>query len=426
MKVLCIGSGGREHALVYSFARKGHQVFCAPGNPGIARLAECVEIDPADFAGLIAFARRHSVDLTVVGPEAPLVAGIADEFEKKGLVLFGPNAQAALLEGDKGFAKKLLKKYGIPTARFEVFDDFEKAVDYVKRGGFPVVVKACGLALGKGVKVCENEEEAIGFLTILMREGRLGEAGSRVVIEEFLSGEEASIIALCDGERLLFLPPSQDHKRLLDNDEGPNTGGMGAYAPVPAVTPLVFDQIVRLIFVPLLDALKKEGIVYRGAIYAGLMLTPDGPKVLEFNCRFGDPEAQVILPIFDDDLAELCLACAHGRLGEDGARMPKPQKWALCVVAAAKGYPGTYEKGLPISGEVEGGESTIVFHAGTKMVEGKFFTSGGRVLGVTGIGKTLFEARERAYYGIGLIHFPGMHYRRDIGAKGLRYLQEER
>lgn len=428
MKVFVIGSGGREHALVYSFARSGHEVFCAPGNPGIGRLAECVEINPSDFAGLIAFARKQKVDVTVVGPEAPLVAGIADEFEKKGLVIFGPNARASILEGDKAFAKNLLRDCGIPTARFEVFDDYEGAVDYVSKGSFPVVIKACGLALGKGVKVCQNKEEAIGFLTLLMREGKLGEAGMRVVIEEFLSGEEASIIALCDGERLCFLPPSQDHKRLLDQDEGPNTGGMGAYAPVPAVTPAVFSEIVRLIFVPLLAGLKREGIVYRGAIYAGLMLTAEGPKVLEFNCRFGDPEAQVILPIFDDDLAELCLACAQGKMvhsSEFVVRSSNQERFALCVVAAAKGYPGVYEKGLPISGELEGGESTIVFHAGTKMVGGRIVTSGGRVLGVTGIGKTLSEARERAYYGIGLIHFPGMHYRRDIGEKGLRHLQKE-
>jgi phosphoribosylamine--glycine ligase len=424
MKVFVIGSGGREHALVHSIARKGHEVFCAPGNAGIARLAECVDIDPLDIAGLMSFARRQKVDLTVVGPEAPLIAGLADEFEKKGLTVFGPKAAAARLEGDKAFAKMLMRSFGIPTAPFAVFEDFEQALGFVKSGPFPVVIKASGLAAGKGVTVAGSLAEAEAVLTAFMREGKLGEAGAKVVIEQFLTGEEASIIALCDGKRLQFMAPAQDHKRLLDNDEGPNTGGMGAYAPLPLITPEVFERIVSQVFEPLLKGLEKEGIEYRGAIYAGLMLTPEGPKVLEFNCRFGDPEAQVILPIFDDDLAEVCLKCAQGSLDE-AKGMPRPERWALCVVAAAAGYPGSYEKGLPISGELEGGESTIVFHAGTRLVDDRFVTSGGRVLGVTGIAGNLALARERAYYGIGLIHFPGMHYRRDIGQRGLRYLEKE-
>ncbi|MGQ9707324.1 MAG: phosphoribosylamine--glycine ligase [bacterium] len=425
MKVFVIGSGGREHALVYSIARKGHEVFCAPGNAGIARLAECADIDPLDIAGLVSFARKQKVDLTIVGPEAPLVAGIADEFEKKGLTVFGPKAAAATLEGDKTFAKLLMRSFGIPTARFEVFEDIGQAISFVKGASFPVVIKASGLAAGKGVTVAGNFEEAQRTLTALMQEGKLGEAGLKVVIEEFLTGEEASIIALCDGKRLQFMTPSQDHKRLLDNDKGPNTGGMGAYAPLPSVTPEVFEQIVKMVFEPLLKGLEREGIDYRGVIYAGLMLTSEGPKVLEFNCRFGDPEAQVILPIFEDDLAEVCLKCAHGNLDERNPETPMPKRWALCVVAASAGYPGNYEKGLPISGELEGGENTIVFHAGTRIVDGRYVTSGGRVLGVTGIASSLPEARERAYYGIGLIHFPGMHYRHDIGHIALRRLTKE-
>ncbi len=427
MKILVIGSGGREHALVWAFSRSGHKVYCAPGNAGIARIADCVAIEPMAISSLASFAKKQRVDLTVVGPEAPLVAGLADEFMRQDLLVFGPDAGAARLEGDKAFAKDLMVRYGIPTARFEVFDDFERAEQFVRtRGQFPLVIKATGLAAGKGVMVVGSYEMAVKVLAELMQEGRLGEAGKRVVIEEFLQGEEASVIGLCDGERVRFLVPAQDHKRLLDGDEGPNTGGMGAYAPVPAVTDAVFQRVVKEVFDPLVKGLQREGVVYRGAIYAGLMLTDDGPKVLEFNCRFGDPETQTVVPLFDGDLGELCLQCAGGKLPEgESYSLVSSGRWALCVVAAAKGYPGDYEKGLPISGQLEGGESTIVFHAGTKLVDERVVTNGGRVLGVTGIGGTLAEARDRAYYGMGLIHFPGMHYRQDIGVRGLRRLQEE-
>ncbi|MEO0071276.1 MAG: phosphoribosylamine--glycine ligase [candidate division WOR-3 bacterium] len=424
MKVLVVGSGGREHALVWALTRFKHKVFCVPGNFGISRMAECEDIYPLDIPGIISFAQKKKVDLTIVGPEAPLVAGIADEFEKKGILLFGPKASAACLEGDKAFAKHLMERYEIPTARFTVFEEFEQADDFLKKGKFPLVIKASGLAAGKGVSVVNSYEEGVNFLKSSMKEGKFGEAGKKVVIEEFLSGEECSIIGLCDGKKVYFLLPSQDHKRLLDDDKGPNTGGMGAYAPVPAVTQDVLNRIVAEVFQPLLTAFEKEGIDYRGAIYAGIILTSSGPKVLEFNCRFGDPETQAILPLLEVDLAQICFECALGNLSNPAPPVSTAKRWAVCVVAAAPGYPGDYQKELPISGELIGGENTIVFHAGTKLIDGKIVTSGGRVLGVTGLGETLAEAQERAYYGIGLIHFPNMHYRHDIGAKGLKHLKE--
>ncbi len=422
MKVLVVGSGGREHALVWAVSRFGHRVFCAPGNVGIARLAECVEIEPLNIPELVRFARKVKVDLTIVGPEAPLVAGIADEFERNGLVVFGPKAAAAQLEGDKLYAKMLMERYRIPTARFQCFERFEDADAWVRRAEMPVVIKAGGLAGGKGVAVVNSYTEAHQVLVEYMQEGKLGMAGRRVVIEECLVGEEVSIIGLCDGKRVRFLVPSQDHKRLLDNDQGPNTGGMGAYAPVPAVSGEVFQQVVNLVFEPLMKGLHQEGIDYRGAIYAGLMLTGEGPKVLEFNCRLGDPETQVILPLFDGDFAEACRQCAEGMLPDTPVKFPEPERWALCVVLASPGYPGNYEKGLPISGQVDDGENTLIFHAGTRLDNGRLVTSGGRVLGITGLGRTLTEARQRAYYRVGLIYFAGMHYRHDIGARGLRRL----
>lgn len=422
MKVLVVGSGGREHAIVWAVSRHGHQVWCAPGNAGIARRAECVNIEPLNIPALVGFARKHRIDLTIVGPEAPLVAGLADEMERQGLVVFGPRSAGAQLEGDKSFAKRLMLRHRIPTARFEVFEDFEQARRFVAGQRLPVVIKASGLAGGKGVEVVGSQEQAERVLYGLMVEGRLGVAGTRVVIEECLEGEEVSIIGLTDGRKVRYLVPSQDHKRLLDNDEGPNTGGMGAYAPVPAATEEVLSQVRERIFEPLLRGLAQEGIDYRGAIYAGLMLTSEGPKVLEFNCRLGDPEAQVILPLFDGDFAEVCRQCAEGNLSEQDHDFSSAERWALCVVLASPGYPGSYETGLPIAGEVEDGENLLIFHAGTRLENGRLVTSGGRVLGVTGLGRSLAEARQRAYYGVGRIHFPGMHYRHDIGFRGLRHL----
>ncbi len=425
MKVLVVGGGGREHAIVWAVSRHGHRVYCAPGNAGIARLAECVDIEPLNIPALVNFARRQKIDLTIVGPEAPLVAGLADELEKQGLKVFGPKSAAAQLEGDKSFAKRLMLRYRIPTAQFEVFDDYERAIRFLTGRRPPVVIKASGLAGGKGVEIARSFEQAQQVLSGYMREDRLGAAGRTVVIEEYLTGEEVSIIGLCDGKRVRFMIPSQDHKRLLDNDEGPNTGGMGAYAPVPVVKEEVFRQIVERVFEPLLKCFAQEGIDYRGAIYAGLMLTDDGPKVLEFNCRLGDPEAQVILPLFEGDFAEVCRQCAEASLDEASGDYLRSALWALCVVVASQGYPGRYEKGLPISGEVDDGENLLVFHAGTRMENGRLVTSGGRVLAVTGLGRSLPEARQRAYYGVGRIHFSGMQYRHDIGFRGLRHIAEE-
>jgi len=420
MRILVVGGGGREHALVWTLARFHKELFCAPGNAGIAELAECVAIEPGDIPRLAEFARKQRIDLTVVGPEAPLVAGLADEFQRQGLAVFGPTRAGAQLEGDKAFAKRLMQELGIPTARFEVFDDVAKARRFLARQPERVVIKAAGLAAGKGVVVAQTRDEALVALNRFMVEGQLGPAGRTVVIEECLEGEEASIIGLCDGQTVRFLRPSQDHKRLLDNDQGPNTGGMGAYAPAPVVTPDMERRIEEWVFRPLLAGLRNKGIDYRGVIYAGMILTEQGPYVLEFNCRFGDPETQVILPLLEGDLAELLMACVLGRLAERAVRCSA--KWALCVVAAAEGYPGAYRKGMVISGLEGVGEEVIVFHAGTKRVAGQVVTNGGRVLGVTGRGKTLQEARDRAYQALKGIWFEGMRFRSDIGVRGLTRL----
>jgi phosphoribosylamine--glycine ligase len=419
LRVLVIGGGGREHALVWHLCRFHHDVFCAPGNAGIARLARCVDV--SDIAGLAGFAESNCIDLTVVGPEAPLVAGLADQFRRRGLRVFGPGADGARLEGDKSFAKELMVEAGIPTARFHTFTDHDAAARYVVSAQPPLVVKASGLAAGKGVIICRTRDQAQEAVAGMLKDARFGAAGSTVVIEEYLEGEEASIIGLTDGKSVAFLTPSQDHKRLLDGDQGPNTGGMGAYAPAPAVTGAVVAEVEQKVFAPLLEVFRRRGIDYRGVVYAGIMLTADGVQVLEFNCRFGDPETQAILPLLDSDLAELAVACDEGRLA--GCAVALSRRSAMCVVAAAAGYPDSYRKGLPISGELVGSGDVVVFHAGTKSAEGRVVTSGGRVLGVTGLGDTLPEARDRAYRAIGQIQFPGMFFRRDIGARGLARVQ---
>ncbi len=418
MRVLVVGGGGREHALVWHLARSGHQVFCAPGNAGIARVAQCGPVSADDLPGLVRLACQEKVDLTIVGPEAPLVAGAADEFGRQGLRVFGPGRSGARLEGDKAFAKELMLAAGIPTAGFRSFTAFDSARSYLSRHKLPVVVKASGLAAGKGVVVAETLAAAEHAASDMLREGRFGEAGRTVVIEEYLEGEEVSMIGLCDGRRVRLLAPSQDHKRLLDGDRGPNTGGMGAYAPAPMMTPARQQEVEQKVFVPLLAEFARRGIDYRGVIYAGMILTAEGPRVLEFNCRFGDPETQVILPLLDEDLAELAIACIDGKLSE---LTPKPaqDRAALCVVAAVEGYPGSYGKGMPITGDLVGHDEVVVFHAGTKLEGGRTVTSGGRVLGVTGIGRSLAEAKERAYRALAGIGFPGIVYRRDIGARGL-------
>jgi len=436
MKILVLGSGGREHAIVWKLKQDGHEVTCAPGNAGISQIAGCVALNPEDVAAVAAYAGQNRFDLTVVGPEGPLVAGISDEFLRRGLPIFGPTRQAAQLEGSKTFAKQLMQECGIPTARFEAFTDPAKAGAYLADQEYPLVIKASGLALGKGAVIVQTRAEAETLIEEMMVSRTMGEAGATVVVEEFLQGEEASIIGITDGRQVFYLSPSQDHKALLDGDQGPNTGGMGAYAPAPIVTPELQDAVEKTVFAPLLEGLRRRGIEYRGVVYAGMMVTDKGPYVLEFNCRFGDPETQVILPLLEADLGELLLAVANGDL-QSAVRSPHSAvpHHALCVVAASAGYPGRYEKGKAIAGVGEQGsggreqgsgvgEEVFVFHAGTRMQDGVVVTSGGRVLGVTGLGPTLSEAKQKAYTVLNGIHFEGMQFRRDIGDKGIRRSQK--
>lgn len=417
MRILIIGSGGREHALAWKLSEHHRELWCAPGNAGTAGTATNLDIDPLDGEGLADFCERERIDLTIVGPEAPLVAGLADRFAARGLKLFGPSAAAARLEGDKAFAKRLMEEAGIPTAAFQVFEEFEPARAYARKQRYPLVVKAAGLAAGKGVVICPKPDDAERTLVQMMRAEVFGPAGKKVVIEEFLEGEEASVIGLCDGRTIKCLAPSQDHKRLLDGDEGPNTGGMGAYAPAPVVNAEVMRSVEERVFGPLLAALTRAGIEYRGAIYAGIILTARGLRVLEFNCRFGDPETQAILPLLDGDLGELCLACCEGRL--EAVELRQADRHALCVVMASAGYPGSVQRGLPISGDLAGGDEVVVFHAGTRLEAGQVRTAGGRVLGVTGVGASLQEAYDRAYAAVAKIEFGGCQYRTDIGKRGL-------
>ncbi|OAQ21034.1 phosphoribosylamine--glycine ligase [Thermosulfurimonas dismutans] len=427
MKILVIGGGGREHALSWKLAQSPQveRVFCAPGNAGIAEeeKCECVPLSPLDFEALAQFAREKGVDLTVVGPEDPLARGLADYFREKGLRVFGPSAKAAQIEASKVFTKELLARYGIPTAAFEVFDDPEAAKRYVEKKGAPIVVKADGLCAGKGVVVCRTVEEALQAIDRIMVEKVFGEAGKRVIIEECLFGEEASFMVITDGETVLPLPTSQDHKPLLDGDQGPNTGGMGAYSPAPVVTPELAETIMETIMRPTIEALAKEGAPYFGVLYGGLMISEGKPYVLEFNCRFGDPEAQPVLMRLESDLVELMEAAFSGKLSEIEIRL-RPEA-AVCVVMASQGYPGKYEKGKVITGLEEAAQMTgvKVFHAGTAKKDGKIVTAGGRVLGVTAIAPDIPSAIKRAYEAVEKIHFEGAHFRRDIGSKALRHLK---
>lgn len=418
MKILVIGGGGREHAIVRTLARSPRvkRLWCAPGNAGIAQDAECVGIPSGSLPALLAFAKDHHVDLTFVGPEAPLVDGLVDHFRAAGLRVVGPTKRAARLEGSKSFAKEFMRKYGIPTARYEVIPNLTKASYQFQHWPGRSVLKADGLAAGKGVKVCKDPAEAKAFVYDVMEKEIFGAAGSTMIIEECLEGEEATVMAFCDGHSLVPMPASQDHKRLLDHDEGPNTGGMGAYAPAPVITADLQARIDREIFQPFMKGIAAEDFDYRGIIYFGLMITVDGPKVLEFNVRFGDPETQVVLPLLDMDLLDVLEALEARRLGR------LPIRWknqsALCVVLASEGYPGPYAKGRVIRGLPAGKAGRFhVFHAGTSKQGTEIVTSGGRVLGVTAMGDTFEAARREAYRQADAISFEGKIMRRDIGAR---------
>lgn len=421
MKVLVVGGGGREHALAWKIAQSPvcSELLCAPGNPGIAKVARCLPVAAEDVSGLVALARREQVDLVVVGPEKPLSLGLADALAEAGIRCFGPRANAAEIESSKAFAKGLMERAGIPTAAFGVFEDPEEAKRFARRWDGRVAVKADGLAAGKGVVVCSTVAEADAAIDSMLVARSFGSAGARVVIEERLEGEEASVIALVDGERFVVLAPAQDHKRAGDGDTGPNTGGMGAYSPTPAVGPADLERIEREILEPAVRQLAKEGRPFRGALYAGLMMTPGGPKVIEFNARLGDPETQPILARLESDLLPALDAVARGDLR--GVDLRFSERPALTVVMAAEGYPGSVRKGDPIEGldRVEEGADLVVFHAGTEARDGRIVTAGGRVLGVTARGATLEEARARAYAACEQIRFAGVHYRRDIAHRAL-------
>jgi len=428
MKILIVGQGGREHALAWKIRQSPlvKQIFCAPGNAGTALEAVNVDIAATNIEGLVQFAKKEKIDLTVIGPEAPLVGGLADILDKEGLRVFGPSKQAAELEGSKVFAKDLLRTAAIPTAEAQVFSNAQAAEAYVEgREETRLVVKADGLASGKGVSVCQNKDEALQALRRIMRAREFGDAGARVVIEECLDGEEASILALTDGETILPLETAQDHKAAYDEDKGPNTGGMGAYSPAPLITPLLMDNIIGQILVPAVHAMKRRNRPFRGILYAGLMITHQGPKVLEFNVRFGDPEAQPLLMRMKSDLVPVLVAAAEGRLRE-----VEPITWdprpAICVVMAAEGYPGEYQKGQVIRGldEANQVEGVKVFHAGTALKNGEVVTAGGRVLGVTAVGDRLSDAKLRAYQAVKLIRWPGAWCRHDISDKARQYLHQ--
>lgn len=425
MKVLVVGQGGREHALVWKLAQSASvsKVFCAPGNAGTAVDGINVDISATDTEGLIKFARSENIALTVIGPEAPLVGGVVDAFEKEGLAVFGPSRQAAELEGSKVFAKEVMRQSAIPTAASQTFNSAEAAESYIAdREEVSLVVKADGLASGKGVSVCPNKAEALEAVRRIMRQHEFGSAGKRIVIEERLDGEEVSILAITDGSTILPLETSQDHKAAFDDDKGPNTGGMGAYSPAPLIKPPMMDQIISQILVPTVDAMRKRNRAFKGVLYAGLMMTNQGPKVLEYNVRFGDPETQPLLMRLKTDVGQLLLAVAEGRLHE----LP-PLEWdprpAVCVVMAAAGYPGPYEKGAAIRGLDEAAKfpDVKVFHAGTELKNGQVLTNGGRVLGVTALGDNIVDAKLRAYQAVKCIRWDGAWCRHDISDKARRH-----
>ena len=424
MRILLIGGGGREHALAWKLVQSPNveKLYAAPGNPGMALLqkCECINLNVDDLEGVADYAEEKSIDLTVVGPEAPLVAGLADVFKRRGLPVFGPSKAAAQLEGSKAFSKELMAKYNIPTAFFKICEDIEAAKAYVEEKGAPLVVKADGLAAGKGVVVAMTKQEALDAIDDMMGDHKFGAAGARVVLEEYMEGEEASLLAFTDGKTVVPMIAAQDHKRVFDGDEGPNTGGMGTYAPAPVMTDILRLKATELVLKPVVAAMAKEGTPYQGCLYAGLMIKGDSVKVVEFNCRFGDPETQVVLPLLDGDLAEIMLACATGTL--DKVEVAWHDKAAVCVVMASGGYPESYEKGKEITGlaAAEEDKDVVVFHAGTKEAEGKIVTSGGRVLGVTAVDANIKAARDRAYAAVEKIAFEKNFYRKDIAWRALK------
>ncbi|MCR4378726.1 MAG: phosphoribosylamine--glycine ligase [Rhodospirillales bacterium] len=422
MKVLVVGSGGREHALCWAIAKspKCKTLLAAPGNAGIAEIAQCVNIAAEDVNGLVQFATKEKVDFVVVGPEAPLVDGLVDKLEAVGIKAFGPSAKAAQLEGSKVFMKDILAKYDIPTADYETFDEPDAAKEYIIKQNGPVVVKASGLAAGKGVVICHNRNEAFAAIDQMMIERSFGAAGDEVIVEEFMVGEEVSFFALVDGKTAVPLASAQDHKAAHDGDLGPNTGGMGAYSPAPVITPKLHDQIMADIIEPTIKAMAAEGAPYKGVLFCGLMITKQGPRVLEYNVRFGDPECQVLMARFDSDVLTALLACAEGRLNK--IKIKWKDETALVVVMAAEGYPGNYAKGTVVNGFAKAGaiEGVTIFHAGTQAKGGKIIATGGRVLGVTATGKTVKAAQTLAYKGVDAIDWPQGFCRRDIGWRALK------
>ena len=425
MRVLVVGGGGREHAILHALSRSPRrpQLYAAPGNGGTGGLAVSVPIAAGEVSSLAAFVRQERIDLTVVGPEEPLVKGLVDALRADGRAVVGPAAAAARLEGSKAFAKAFMERYGIPTAAHRTFGagEYDAALAYVQRQGAPIVIKADGLAAGKGAVVCMTLAEAREALGAMMRARTLGEAADRVVIEEYMEGEEATIFALCDGARYALLPPAQDHKRIGEGDTGPNTGGMGAYAPAPVATGALLTETARRVVEPVLAGMLHEGAAYTGFLYCGLMVTPEGPRVIEFNCRLGDPEAQAVLPLLQTDFLELMLATAHGELERVPVRAEAGA--AACVVLAAPGYPGPYERGALITGLEAAARHALVFHAGTvRDADGAARTAGGRVLGLTGMGEDLPAALQQAYAAVEKVHFDGMQHRRDIGRRGLVHM----
>lgn len=418
MDILVIGGGGREHAIVRKLKESPRtgKLYCVPGNGGIAKDAECVAISAMDIPAVVAFAKEKKIDLVFVAPDDPLAAGMVDALEKEGIAAFGPRANAAVIEASKVFSKDLMKRYGIPTAQYEVFSDPAEAVAWIEKNNrFPIVVKADGLALGKGVLICSDLEAAKDAVKEIMEDKVFGASGSRVVVEEFLTGPEVSVLAFTDGHCVKPMVSSKDHKRALDNDEGLNTGGMGTISPNPYYTDAIAEECMNTIFLPTIEAMKREGRPFKGCLYFGLMITPDGPKVIEYNARFGDPETQVVLPRLKTDFVDIVMAVVEERLAE------LPIEWSdeacACVVMASGGYPGHYEKGIPIEGLDENGQvdGAVVYHAGTALRDGKFVTNGGRVLGVTATGETLPEALKKVYEAVGRIHWEGVHFRHDIG-----------